>query len=475
MRNSAKWILWVAIVLTNLCAMGQQENELLPQVADDGTVVWQIAQPRDLFQRVGISTPLWLPDGTIGIRILFPTGPFPVGQVPDIDFFAARPQISANGQWLIYHDESGQVILWKILLDANGNKTFASSPTQLVIRQQQVTPNGILPAISGNGRIIAFLSQDPNLHDPDGDNDPNNNVPPNPSTPPAGWWLLYIHDRDADGDDVFDELEEGATRTLFLNVPSPNPPFVRLTEVRLSLDSTGAALAFSVLTETSSGSGVFRWELWYVPNVQDLANNPPQRIAFSSMPFSVPSVSGSRLAFTASGQFSWDQITPQTPPVAGVHVIDMLDLQRSLVIETNGVNGAPVFSRDGNLLAFHTTGTMYRINGSQWWLFSDFDRNGVPEDFNGDKVPDFDRNAVDDVFVFDLTPMLQTPPTPPALIWSTLIIRALQIGNPPIAPFAPCINPALPSSSVNLIAFQEIVNGQSRVRVVNPQTNAVLR
>ncbi|MFN4180106.1 MAG: hypothetical protein ACK4I8_07310 [Armatimonadota bacterium] len=461
MRNLAKWMLWIGIALTNLYAMGQQENELLPQVADDGTIIWQVARPRDLFQRVGNPLP-WLPDETIGIRILFPTGPFPLGQVPDIDSYAARPQISANGLWLIYHDENGQIMLWRILLDANGNKTLASLPTQLVIRQQQVTPNGILPIIGGNGRIITFLSQDPSLHDPDGDSDPNNNNPPNPLPPPPGWWLLYIHDRDADGDGVYDELEEGATRTLFINVPSPNPPLIRLTEFRLNLDPTGASLAFSVFTGN-------QWELWLVRNVLDVQNYPPQRVAYSTAPFSAPSVAGSKLAFTASGPFNWDQIVPPIPPFAGVHIVNMLDLTLSLAVQTNGVNGTPVLSRDGNLLSFHTTGTMYSVNGGQWWLFSDFNRDGVPEDFNGDKVPDFDRNGVDDVFVFDLT--ISNIP----LVWSTLITRTLGLGNPPVAAFAPCINPNLPSSSLNLIAFQEIVNGQSRVRVVNTSNNIVLR
>ncbi|MFN3422966.1 MAG: hypothetical protein ACK40X_14730, partial [Armatimonadota bacterium] len=211
------------------------------------------------------------------------------------------------------------------------------------------------------------------------------------------------------------------------------------------------------------------WELWLVQNVLDIQSYPPLRVAYSSAPFSAPSVAGSKFAFTASGPFNWDQIVPPTPPLAGVHVVNMLDYTLSLAIQTNGVNGAPVLSRDGNLLSFHTTGTMYSVNGGQWWLFSDFNRDNVPEDFNGDKVPDFDRNGVDDVFVFDLT----IPNTP--LIWSTLITRTLGFGNPPVAPFAPCINPSLPSSSVNLIAFQEIVNGQSRVRVVNTSNNIVLR
>jgi hypothetical protein len=90
--------------------------------------------------------------------------------------------------------------------------------------------------------------------------------------------------------------------------------------------------------------------------------------------------------------------------------------------------------------------TGFRVNGGSW--------QPLPNK----------RNAVDDVFVFNLTT------GQPA--WSTLVLRQ---GNPnQFPPYAPCVNPALPSSSANLIAFQEIVNGASRVRVVN-LPNTVLR
>jgi hypothetical protein len=281
------------------------------------------------------------------------------------------------------------------------------------------------------------------LNDPQGDGNG-----PSAQAPPLGRWLIYIHDRDADGNDTLDEAKVGGTTTRFVPDlaadPTGNTPlFVTLTEVRLSLDQTGRSLAFSTWTGT-------QWQLWFVPDVQ---NPSPQQIATSSSRFSIPSVAGSRLAFTASGQFSWLYSVP-TPPDPGVHVIDILSPSNSRLIQTNGVNGAPVLSRDGNLLAFHSTMTGFRVNGGQW-----------------QRLPN-KRNAVDDVFVFDLTGLP---------VWSTLDLR--QANPAQFPPYAACVNPALSSSSANLIAFQEIVNeivnGASQVRVqvrvIDRSSNAVLR
>jgi hypothetical protein len=90
--------------------------------------------------------------------------------------------------------------------------------------------------------------------------------------------------------------------------------------------------------------------------------------------------------------------------------------------------------------------TGFRVNGGPW--------QPLPNK----------RNAVDDVFVFDLATG--------RLVWSTLVLR--QANPAQFPPYAACVNPALSSSSVNLIAFQEIVNGASQVRVVN-LPNTVLR
>jgi len=463
MRVVTKWALLIGLSALSLWAVAQVSTvtaELYPWIADNGVVVWQeLYAPRrtDLFQPSATFPVNYLPTTNVGIRALIPPN-------PDLTLSnAARPQVSANGNWLVYYQAdtttippTAQVYV-RDLTDPNATPKLISyknwrDTDNDGVRDGNPTPSttAILPAISGSGRIVAFLSQDPELNDPNGDG----NGPAAPE-PPSGRWLIYIHDRDADGNGTLDEAKVGGTTTRFLPDPSgTNPLFVRLTEVRLSLDSTGRALAFSVFDGTN-------WQLWYVADVQ--APNPTL-VAQSSAPFSIPSLAGSRLAFTASGPFSWFYSVP-TLPAPGVHVIDILSPSSSGLIQTNGVNGMPMLSRDGNSLAFHSTGTAYSLDGKQWWLLTDIDANGQPDDYNGDKIPDFDRNAVDDVFMFDLTQ------SQPRLTWSSLILRA----NLLLPPFTACINPALPSSSVNLIAFQEIVNGASRIRIVDRSNNSVIR
>jgi hypothetical protein len=453
MRVMTKWALLLGLSALNLWAVAQAPTvtpELYPWIADNWVVVWQeLLPPRrtDLFQ-VPVSL---LPDPNVGIRAVQinppnpPTDLFVLPSPPTFPQFAGRPQVSADGRWLVYYDQSGQVYVKDLTITDPADPNY---PPKLISYKRWVDSNGdntwdeplqpgtspsVLPAISGNGRIVAFLSQDPELYDPDRDGDPTNDDPPAPPSPAAGLWILYIHDRNADNSNGYDEKKSGGTTTRYIAVPGPNAPFVRLTEVRLSLDSTGGALAFSVV---NAG----QWQLWFVPDVQ---NPSPQQIATSSSPFSIPSVAGSRLAFTASGPFQFAWSAQPSPP--GIYVVDT-NTNQTVAIQTNGVNGAPVLSRDGTLLAFHSTMTGFRVNGGQW--------QPLPNK----------RNAVDDVFVFDLTGLP---------VWSTLVLR--QANPAQFPPYAACVNPALPSSSVNLIAFQEIVNGASQVRVIDRSSNTVLR
>jgi hypothetical protein len=426
MRVMTKWALLLGLSALSLWAVGQQSpNELYPWIADNGVVTWQ---------------ELYDPRRNVGVRAIVPANPDPV-TIPN----AARPQVSANGQWLVYYQAdttttppTAQVYV-RDLTDPNATPKLISyknwrDTNNDDVRDGAPPPSGtaILPAISGSGRIVAFLSRDPDLNDPQGDG----NGPAAP-TPPPGRWLIYIHDRDADGNGTLDEAKVGGTTTRFLPDQTGNTPlFVTLTEVRLSLDQTGRSLAFSTWTGT-------QWQLWFVPDVQ---NPSPQQIATSSSPFSIPSVAGSRLAFTASGPFS--SSFPNDGP--GIYVVDT-NTNQTVSIQTNGVNGAPALSRDGTLLAFHSTMTGFRVkvNGGQWQPWQPLPNK---------------RNAVDDVFVFDLAT---------GRFWSTLDLRPPNSNQ--LQRYTPCVNPALPSSSVNLIAFQEIVNGASQVRVIDRSSNTVLR
>lgn len=442
-----KWVVLLGLSALSLWAVGQQPtvtNELYPWIADNGVVTWQeLYDPRrtDLFQPSAAFPVNPLPVASVGVRAIVPANPAPrIVTIPN----AARPQVSADGQWLVYYQAdttttppTAQVYVLDLTNPNATPKLISykgwSDTDNDGVRDGNPTPSmtAILPAISGSGRIVAFLSQDPALNDPQG----NGNGPAAP-TPPPGRWLIYIHDRDADGNGTLDEAKVGGTTTRFLPDPADQtgntPLFVTLTEVRLSLDQTGRSLAFSTWTGT-------QWRLWFVPDVQ---NPSPTLIATSLSPLSIPCVAGSRLAFTASGPFQFTGANQPSPP--GIYVVDT-NTNQTVAIQTNGVNGAPALSRDGTLLAFHSTMTGFRVNGGQW-----------------QPLPD-KRNAVDDVFVFNLTT------GQPA--WSTLVLRQ---GDPiQFPPYAPCVNPALSSSSANLIAFQQIVNGQSRVRVVQLPSNVV--
>jgi hypothetical protein len=442
MRVMTKWALLFGLSALSLWAVAQAPTvtaELYPWIADNGVVTWQeLYDPRrtDLFQPSAAFPVNPLPIANVGVRVITLANPI---------LNAARPQVSANGQWLVYYQAdttttppTAQVYV-RDLTDPNATPKLISyknwrDTNNDGVRDGAPPPSGtaILSAISGSGRIVAFLSQDPALNDPQG----NGNGPAAP-TPPPGRWLIYIHDRDADGDGTLDEAKVGGTTTRFVPDlaadPTGNTPlFVTLTEVRLSLDQTGRSLAFSTWTGT-------QWQLWFVPDVQ---NPSPTLIATSPFPLSIPCVAGSRLAFTASGPFQFAGSAQPSPP--GIYVVDT-NTNQTVAIQTNGVNGAPVLSRDGTLLAFHSTMTGFRVNGGPWQTLPN------------------KRNAVDDVFVFDLAT---------GRFWSTLDLRPPNSNQ--LQRYTPCVNPALPSSSANLIAFQEIVNGVSRVRVVN-LPNTVLR
>ncbi|MCS7223954.1 MAG: hypothetical protein NZ959_05295 [Armatimonadetes bacterium] len=408
--------------------------ELHPSISNTGRVVFQTLLPprqTDLFQ-FPVSFPP-IPDPTFGVQAWETIGVTPVYATPPA-VGEARPSIDASGNWVVCQRGGGVVVL---------EPTTGSVPYGTI---------GILPAISGSGRFVAFLSQSTELHDPDGNGDPSDNQPPNPSPPGPGSWILYLRDRDADEDGALDESAAGATWTRYLHLGSPvHPP---LTSVRLSLDPVTAPDPTTDRSGWLLGLSFFNGSVWEL-RVYDISQirtkttegpDPVLVSIVSNYPLSPPSLAGSRFAFTAQGALT----NPPGPSIPAAWVFELSGGAAAplIGIAVRGPIGAAVLSRDGRLLGFHTSASAFQRIGQ--------DPQPLPFAFGGQA----DANAAQDVHIFDL---VTTQP-----IWSTLLIRSNQPGG--IGPYDPCTNPTLADLISGWIAFQQSTGQGSRVRIANLNT-----
>ena len=127
-------------------------------------------------------------------------------------------------------------------------------------------------SISADGRIVVFLAQSPNAlnivdADGDGTSDPVNNPPSN--------WLVLIHDRDADGNGIYDEAGIGATNTSIGNPLDPNGNYIPAASV--SVSANGRIIAFATPNPTNPDQWhifVRDWQSGTGDFVRDGNNNP---------------------------------------------------------------------------------------------------------------------------------------------------------------------------------------------------------
>jgi hypothetical protein len=95
------------------------------------------------------------------------------------------------------------------------------------------------PAISANGRYVVFASQATNLVSP---------------TVTGGFWQIYLHDRDADGNGVFDEPGPGKTSTTLISSIGGAPANADATAPAISAD--GCVVAFGSAAANLNAAGV---------------------------------------------------------------------------------------------------------------------------------------------------------------------------------------------------------------------------
>jgi Tol biopolymer transport system component len=86
------------------------------------------------------------------------------------------------------------------------------------------------PAISANGRYVVFASKATNLVAP---------------TVTGNHWQIYLHDRDADGNGVFDEPGTGKTTTTLISATGPGGTSATSDATQPAISADGCVIAFA--------------------------------------------------------------------------------------------------------------------------------------------------------------------------------------------------------------------------------------
>jgi hypothetical protein len=442
MRVMTNWALLIGTALLTLWAIGQQPvsfYQRMPVISDDGSEVlyqavpvWNSGLPTlDVFQM----SPQQMTTAGTEVRLKVGLNEIVLPEWRD----AARPHFSTSQAMHIVYMRGGSGTPMQVFLydRQQGREILISGLGTDPANRQPGNNHSVCPRINKNGRIIAFASLDPTLHDPNGDG--NSDPLPLYATPTRDApWIIYVHDRDVDGNGTYDEVSPDPT---VITVATYAVAVTSFPYVSLSPDTGGTYIAYQVYDSANRAWGLF---------VKDWRNNlvtdPP--VAVSPVKFSIPAVmgitqpvNGALVAFTANVAFNGNKAGvwlaeidfSGTSPVVGRFVPVSLN---------NGVNGAPVISPDATFIAFHTTASDIVIPN----------------------VNLFDRNGVDDIYVFDLTNLQP--------VWSTLLVRNLPNSPPPpIGLFDPCVHPSLSSFNGNnlYIAFEhwwkDLATGQQQILV----------
>jgi len=143
--------------------------------------------------------------------------------------------------------------------------------------------------VSADGRIVVFLAEwlpdqtnNPpqasalNIVDRDGDGVPEQIAPPPNNA--LGFWLVLVHDRDADGNGIYDESGIGATRTFVGSPQDPNTGNY-LPAVSVSISANGRMIAFVTPDDPANPDEnwhvfVYDWQSRTGDFVRDANGNP---------------------------------------------------------------------------------------------------------------------------------------------------------------------------------------------------------
>ncbi len=135
-------------------------------------------------------------------------------------FFSRTPSLSSDGRYVAFASHSTNLVPGDTnnVFDVFVRDRLAGTTTRVSVSSTGAQTNGVSefsPFISGDGRYVAFSSTATNLVPGD------TNVCP----PGGGGWIgscqdIFVHDRDADQDGVFDETGPGERATVRVSIAS---------------------------------------------------------------------------------------------------------------------------------------------------------------------------------------------------------------------------------------------------------------
>jgi len=172
------------------------------------------------------------------------------------------PVISSDGRFVAFESLAGNLVagdtgVWDIFVhdrDADGDGIYdETDPGAIKTIQVNVDSDGNpatqgnseMPKISNDGRYVVFASDAGNL-----------------VTGDTGVQDIFVHDRDADGDGIYDEADPGAIKTVQVNVSSQGVPASGTDSYAPEISSSGRFVTFesvanNLVPNDTSGRDIF--------------------------------------------------------------------------------------------------------------------------------------------------------------------------------------------------------------------------
>lgn len=269
-----------------------------PKLSSDGRyVVFKSASNNLVASDTNNADDVFVRDRLLGTTIrvsISPTGEQGEAAGPD----SVRASVSTTGRYVAFASDADDLVPGdtNLATDIFVRDRTNGTTVRVSVSGAGVQGNGLSnrPSISGDGRFVAFYSDAFNLIATD-------QPPFDPVLCPSctGVRDIFVHDRDADGDGIFDEPEPGAIATTRVSVATDGTP-ANGPCTRPALSQDGLHVSFrSTATNLVAGDTNGLQDVF----VRDIANLRTVRISVSSSGVQATDGNSDESAISADGRF----------------------------------------------------------------------------------------------------------------------------------------------------------------------------